>query len=655
MPNDDTDAIVGSAEEDTSVPSSGEDSVFSGVSRRTFLKAAALGTAAAAVLNTTNGGGFSFGPLSAFANDLSGLPCTANDVNILGSGVILNEPCSCASGTFNAMVRFTVLNNAGAGRYCISLHLVDATLPNGTVVQGQDVVLLAADGTSTAPGKSTTQMTGTISNFPCNTGGSLVCFGTPNEPTSGKCAAGACSTIAWTTSSNGANCSGADPSPPGGQCRHQQVCVQGFGASLSCTAGCTPTCGGTSTLHGCVGAGSSQLPITLTLNGDDGSSQTVTITTLSSGSACHDFTVTVTKNTTYTLTAKDKNNCTRTATTSLNASSLAQPSITGGTPDCAGNTTFTATPGAADYKWSVDGGAPVDTGSTNTFTTKLSLGTSHTVSVTVANSAGCTASNSAMATVNPAVTASASAGTPNCSGNVTLTATAGGGSGSGYTFQWFDGGSPIGTGNPLTLTLAPGDHSITVKVTDSAGCSATSSPITVHINQPVAVSASAGTPDCSGKTTLTASASGGAGGYTFQWFDGGFSIGSGNPLTLTLAPGDHSITVTATDTAGCSATSAPINVHVNQPVATALDTGSTPDCLGHTTFTASATGGTGVYTFAWTIDGAPAGGSGNTLAYPPKVDCAGHLVAVTATDSALCVSGNTAHRTITQTVSTAVV
>src|SRR5438093_1622248 len=43
------------------------------------------------------------------ANDLSGSPCTAGDVEIVGSGIIVNEPCVCpASGTFNATVQFTV-------------------------------------------------------------------------------------------------------------------------------------------------------------------------------------------------------------------------------------------------------------------------------------------------------------------------------------------------------------------------------------------------------------------------------------------------------------------------------------------------------------------------------------------------------------------
>src|SRR5918994_1056657 len=91
--------------------------------RRTVLKAAALG-AAAAVLVNKGPGGLQLGAPSALANDLSHLPCTANDVQIIGTGIVVNEPCDC-TGTFTATVRFTVRNITSTGRYCVSVHLSD--------------------------------------------------------------------------------------------------------------------------------------------------------------------------------------------------------------------------------------------------------------------------------------------------------------------------------------------------------------------------------------------------------------------------------------------------------------------------------------------------------------------------------------------------
>src|SRR5262245_14048695 len=157
---------------------------------------------------------------TAFANDLSSAPCTAGDVEIVGTGVVINEPCVCTpGGTFNATVQFTVRNNTSTGRYCIALHLVQ----DGAVLsQTVDVVLRDINGSSTAPGKSggakykDTIMYGTIPNFPCNAG--IVCFGEAGV-TRGKCAPNTCTTISWNTSNGAATCTVADQNPPGGQCR----------------------------------------------------------------------------------------------------------------------------------------------------------------------------------------------------------------------------------------------------------------------------------------------------------------------------------------------------------------------------------------------------------------------------------------------------
>ena len=64
-------------------------------------------------------------------------------------------------------------------------------------------------------------------------------------------------------------------------------------------------------------------------------------------------------------------------------------------------------------------------------------------------------------------------------GTVTCAATVTGGTAS-FTYQWFDSGNPIGTGNPLRATLPVGDHLLTVTATGSNG-SAASSPYPVTI------------------------------------------------------------------------------------------------------------------------------------------------------------------------------
>lgn len=363
-------------------------------SRRTFLKAAALGTAAAAVFQ--KGPGFTLSPAAAFANDLSGLPCTAQDVVIAGNGVVQNEPCAgCGTATFDAIVAFPVQNNTGTGRYCIALHI-----PGGFGVDAQDVILRTGSngtsGSSTAPANQTTTMYGVIKGFPCN--GELVCLGSPGV-TRGKCAANTCVTIAWTTSTGGADCGTADQSPPGGQCRHQQICVQGFGATLECvgsdcsTVGtCAATCGGSLKLLATVAGGTS--PYTYSLSGDDGTTQNFG----PNAATTHCFTVTPTQaSTVYTLTITDKNGCFRTATATVTTTPISVTLDVSGNTGCtdASAVVFTATPsGLANYVFKVDG-VSKQSGTGNTYTYPAHADNAcHTVSVTVTNSGGCTASAS---------------------------------------------------------------------------------------------------------------------------------------------------------------------------------------------------------------------------------------------------------------------
>jgi hypothetical protein len=288
-------------------------------SRRTFLKAAALGTAVAGslLLDRDRMGRLGLGGTAALANDLSTFPCTANDIDV-STGSVINEPCSCtAGGTFEAVVQFEVTNKNNASRYCITLHL-----NNGT-----DVVLYDKNGNSVISGFTTQTMYGTFLKFPCNSGGTKICFGDANGVGRGKCDPGQCSTISFNTSAN-ADC--PNDKPPGGQCRHIQVCVEGFGASLSCASGCggTPSTGpsycsvecGKSLYLLATASGASQGATagsyTFTLTGPGG------YTATKSGSSPQCFEVTAPQTGTYTLTVTDNKGCTRTATTSVTVQSI---------------------------------------------------------------------------------------------------------------------------------------------------------------------------------------------------------------------------------------------------------------------------------------------------------------------------------------------
>ena len=384
--------------------------------RRTFLKAAALGTVAAAVFN--KGPGASFGPAAAWANDLSNSPCTAQDTFLVGSGLVVNEPCVC-TGTFNAVVAFELHNGTGTNRYCLALHI-----PAGSGIPAGDYILNTEDdgsGTSTLP-PGTHTMFGFFPNFPCNTGGTAVCVGpldSSGNPTvvRGKCDAGTCATLAWSTSPNAAGCTTADQSPPGGQCRHQGICIQGFGITATCADG---SCNARSLTNNCcsVNCGAS-LNVKITVSGQSGTpcaspptvsvkrpgATTFTNVTLNS-SGCYVDSSPVQG--TYTFRATDCHGCTRDTTLAV---CVAQPTI--GAPSlvanpCDGKAKFragTVTGGTAPFtfKFSLDGGADVNGTGTNgdefVYSPSLVSGgldtSCHSLVAKVTDANGCTATSSA--------------------------------------------------------------------------------------------------------------------------------------------------------------------------------------------------------------------------------------------------------------------
>jgi len=138
------------------------------------------------------------------------------------------------------------------------------------------------------------------------------------------------------------------------------VVVVGYGAAMTCTAGCTPGCGGSTTLQCCVTAPQSRGPFTLTVTGDDGSTATQSTFGDPSGTACLNFNVSPSKSptTTYTLTVTDKDGCTRTATKAIDVTALTVSITPPSSPGCNGILAYSAsvTGGSGcSFTWTVDG------------------------------------------------------------------------------------------------------------------------------------------------------------------------------------------------------------------------------------------------------------------------------------------------------------
>jgi hypothetical protein len=343
MSADDTSGTFGGETAEPTEPTSSESPVSgpnetsptapkTGWRRRTFLQAAALGTAAAALIGNDGGGlGKSrLGPIAALAagtTDPGTWQCTANDVN-LASGQALNVPCAC-NGSFNAQVQFSLVNNTGTNRYCVAVYL-----PATAGVAAQWVLLKASDGTSTLlPGTHT--LIGTVAGFPC---------GVPQITFTNA-------TVAWQTSTTAATCDPNTVHFSKSQCEHQNLTIIGYGAALACASAacagtgnsfCTVNCGGSLYLQGTAAgasAGATAGSYTWTLK--DPSNSVVGTAT---GSSPQCFTVANPSSGTYTLEVQDSVNCKTTATIPVTVNTLTTPVVAAGSPACDGTVQFTMRP-----------------------------------------------------------------------------------------------------------------------------------------------------------------------------------------------------------------------------------------------------------------------------------------------------------------------
>ena len=340
------------------------------------------------------------------------------------------------------------------------------------------------------------------------------------------------------------------------------------------------------------------------------SQTTQTATGLSSGS-------------TYIITITDAGGCSNSSSITIPTYYPVSVTVTGTSPSVCGGSDGTATAVAVDgatpysYFWPPGFFTPSITG--------LIAG-SYTVQVTDAN--GCTSSASVTISDPGAQILTMTGSDPStCTSNDgTATATATGGTPT-YTYLWDDSGSQT----TLTATgLGGGIYNVTV--TDASGCIAFGSSTLTAPGAP-SVTTTGNDPSCgTSDGTATASASGGTGSYTYAWND----PGSQSTATAT-GLGGGTFTVTVTDGTGCTVSSSVILT--SAPAPTVFITGSTnPSSCGASDGTASATGtgGTLPYGYAWSSGGTTANetglGAGNYIVTVTDANGCSDTASVTLTD-----------------------
>ncbi|MEM9023086.1 MAG: SprB repeat-containing protein, partial [Bacteroidota bacterium] len=322
---------------------------------------------------------------------------------------------------------------------------------------------------------------------------------------------------------------------------------------------------------------------------------------------------------THTVTVTDNNGC-----TAIDSVALTEPPdlIVGltvtdvacnGGSDGAITAAASGGTGGLSYSWS--------NAQTGTTITTLSNG-SYTVTVTDVNNCTVTATGVVNEPAALSISLTAANLTCNTSGDGAITAGVTGGT-TPYSYAWSNGATTAGV-----TGLAIGSYTVTV--TDANGCS-TASGTTLTEPAALVANATAGSVSCfaGADGSAATTATGGTAPYTYAWTGG---QATANATGLTAGP----YTVTLTDANGCSTTA---TVTVTEPpdllVAVA---GVDLLCNGINTGTATATpsGGTSPYTYAWSNAQATAVATG--LAAGPHT--------VTVTDNNGCTE--TAAVTLTQ-------
>ena len=325
------------------------------------------------------------------------------------------------------------------------------------------------------------------------------------------------------------------------------------------------------------------------------------------------LTPSVTNSGTYSLTVTDAYTCASTATTAATVTAGPDTTMTlsGPLSFCLPGSITLSVPSVAGYiyQW-----YSASAGALAAFTNSYTTSTSDSYWCVITNpTGGCSATSNTYTVVAATTpTPSITPGFPGtiCAGTaLTLSTTAS----AGYSYQWYDGASPIAgaTNSTYLAGTTAGSFSYTVKVTIGS-CSATSAVRTLTVNAAPAATVVTPGPSitiCAGaNNTLTSTTEAGV---TYQWYKGFTPVaGATNATYNANTTGAYTMRVTSTSGGGCTATSNSVNVTVNAvPIATITPSGAVSVCTGSTQVL-SGTAGVG-QTYQWYQDFVPIAGATN--------------------------------------------
>jgi len=327
-----------------------------------------------------------------------------------------------------------------------------------------------------------------------------------------------------------------------------------------------------------------------------------------------------------TVTATDSNGCTGTGSTytliiNCQTITVTNPGVNTGTVDAAFSQTFTQTGILGTVTWSETGALPA--GITLNSSTGVLSGTptvpgSFPITVTATDTNGCFGTSSYTLTINcqtiTVTNPGTTTGTVDAPFSQTFTQSGGHGTVTFTTASALPTGITLSTGGVLSGTpTIPGSFPIVVTVTDSNGCTGTSSTYTLVIGcQTITVTNPATTTGTAGAAfSQTFTQSGAHGTATFttaSTLPTGFTLSTAGVLSgTTTQHGSFPIVVTVTDSNGCTGTSATYTLVIACNTITVTNPATTTGTVSAAfsqTFTQSGSLGTPSFSTASTL---PAG------------------------------------------------
>lgn len=324
----------------------------------------------------------------------------------------------------------------------------------------------------------------------------------------------------------------------------------------------------------------------------------------------------------YTLTVHDAKGCTATSTVTITQPSqiIDTPTITNANCTKAdGSIAVAPTGGVSPYTYDWGPGTPTGDG-----TVKIINLLPGSYTLAIRDATGCIANFNYLVSnfSGPTLALSHSNVTCHdaCDGSASVIATGGAG---GYTYLWSPGGNTT-----TAISSLCGTTTYTIQVTDASSCisldtATVINPPALALNQVVVNESCGGT--CDGSITLNPS--GGNAPYTYSW-----STGATTSSLTNLCAGNY--TVTVKDATNCSTT---LTIPVISPPTLKVTLASTDvKCKGacNGTATATASGGTGAYTYSWTNQPA-------SVVLPAIVNLCPNQYIVTVKDAKGCTAKDT--------------